>query len=326
MALRIGLHTGPQHCTYDELRSLWRQADNSGFYWISVWDHFYESPTRDGKGACFEAVSIMTALAAETRNVRVGCLVFCAGSRNPALLIKSAITIDHVSNGRLEFGLGFGPWEPEYRAFGYPYPPMKTRMDMVEEAAQISASMFKNEKTHFEGEHFTVSDAYCFPRPVQTPPRLWIAGVGEKRILKMVAKYADGWNVTYVSPEIFQAKSGVLDRWCEVEGRDPAPIRRSVNLGFYMGVDEPSAHRKREEFESFWRFGESGAFERADRDFDEEFTQLRGGMLLGTKNEVIDRMGEYVEAGVTDLNISMRAPFDLDAFQVFVEEVMPAFA
>ncbi len=326
MVLRIGLHTGPQHCTYDELSSLWRRADDSGFYWISVWDHFYESPTRDGKGACFEAVSIMTALAAETRNVRVGCLVFCAGSRNPALLVKSAITIDHVSNGRLEFGLGFGPWEPEYRAFGYTYPPMKTRMDMVEEAAQISASMFRHEKTDFEGEHFTVRNAYCFPRPVQTPPRLWIAGVGEKRILRMVAKYADGWNVTYVSPEIFQAKSRVLDRWCEVEGRDPASIRRSVNLGFYMGVDELSANRKREEFESFWRFGESGAFERAARDFDEEFTQLRGGMLLGTKNEVIDRMGEYVEAGVTDLNISMRAPFDLEAFQVFVEEVMPAFA
>ena len=128
---------------------------------------------------------------------------------------------------------------------------MKVRMDMVEEAAQISASMFRHEKTYFEGEHFTVGGAYCFPRPVQTPPRLWIAGVGEKRILRMVAKYADGWNVTYVSPEIFQAKSRVLDRWCEVEGRDPAPIRRGVKLGLYMGVDELSANRKREEFEPF---------------------------------------------------------------------------
>ena len=326
MALKIGLHAGPQHCTYEELRNLWRIADSSGFYWVSVWDHFYESPTIDGRGDCFEAVSIMSALAAETNNVRVGCLVFCVGTRNPALLAKSAVTIDHISNGRLELGIGFGPWESEYTAYGYTYPPMKTRMDLIEEAAQIISSMLRNEETTFEGEHFQVDKAYCFPRPVQNPPRLWIAGVGEKRILRMVAKYAGGWNVTYVSPQVYKHKSQVLDRWCETEGRDPAEIQRSIDVGFYMGADEASARRKRQEFEDVWKLGEAGHYERAGADASEEFAQLTGGMLTGTASEVIDQIGAYVDAGVQHLNISMRAPFDLEAFQAFREEVMPAFS
>ena len=170
MALKIGIHAGPQDCTYQDLKRLWHFADSSGFYWVSVWDHFYETPVIDGRNPCFEAVSIMTALAAETENVRVGCLVFGMGNRNPGLLAKAAVTIDHVSNGRLELGIGYGPWEPEYRAYGLEFPPMKTQMDILEEGTQIIRSMLHNETTTFEGKHFQVRDAHVFPRPVQNPP------------------------------------------------------------------------------------------------------------------------------------------------------------
>ena len=149
----------------------------------------------------------MTALAAETENVRVGCLVFGMGNRNPGLLAKAAVTIDHVSNGRLELGIGYGPWEPEYRAYGLEFPPMKTQMDILEEGTQIIRSMLHNETTTFEGKHFQVRDAHVFPRPVQNPPRLWIAGIGEKRILPMTARYADGWNATYIPTEAFKSKN-----------------------------------------------------------------------------------------------------------------------
>ena len=182
MSLNIGIHAGPQDCSYEDLKRLWHFADSSGFYWVSVWDHFYETPVIDGRNPCFEAVSIMTALAAETENVRVGCLVFGMGNRIPGLLAKAAVTIDHVSNGRLELGIGYGPWEPEYRAYGLEFPPMKTQMDILEEGTQIIRSMLHNETTSFEGKHFQVRDAHVFPRPVQNPPRLWIAGIGEKRI------------------------------------------------------------------------------------------------------------------------------------------------
>ena len=170
--------------------------------------------------------------------------------------------------------------------------------------------MLHNESTTFHGKHYSVDNAYLFPRPIQTPPRLWIGGLGEKRTLRITAKYADGWNAAYVPPEMFAAKSQVLDHWCETEGRDPASISRSVNLGFYMGVNETDARKKHDDVESAW--GGDPAYK-------------PGGMLFGTADQVRDRIGEYVDIGVTDLNIAFRAPFDFDAVQCFIEEVMPAF-
>ena len=171
MTLKIGIHAGPQDCTYQDLRRLWHFADTSGFYWVSVWDHFYETPVIDGRNPCFEAVSIMTALAAETETYGSAAwfLGWATGTR--ACWRKAAVTIDHVSNGRLELGIGYGPWEPEYRAYGLEFPPMKTQMDILEEGTQIIRSMLHNETTTFEGKHFQVRDAHVFPRPVQSPHR-----------------------------------------------------------------------------------------------------------------------------------------------------------
>ena len=235
MTVKIGMHTGPQNCTYQDLRRLWHIADSSGFYWISIWDHFYDNPSPDGSGPCFEAVSTMMALAAETRNVRVGSLVFCMGFRHPAVLAKAAVTIDHVSNGRLELGLGGGWFEMEYNAFGIPFPPVKNRLDMLDEGVQVIRSMLTQEKTTFAGQHFQLTDAYCSPRPVQQPPRIWIGGGGERRTLRLAARYAGGWNVPYITADRYRHKIEVLDRWCETEGRDPATIARSVNLHFALG-------------------------------------------------------------------------------------------
>lgn len=325
MALKIGIHAGPQDCSYEDLKRLWHMADSSGFYWVSVWDHFYETPVIDGKGDCFEAVSIMTALAAETENVRVGCLVFGMGNRNPGLLVKSAVTIDHVSRGRLELGIGYGPWEPEYRAFGLEFPPMKTQMDILEEGTQIIRSMLDNETTTFEGDYFQVREAHVFPRPVQESPRLWIAGVGEKRILPMVARYADAWNATYIPDAAFESKNRLLDRLCEAEGRDPSDVWRSANVGFYMGADQKAAERKRREFEEKWGRGEAGPddpkFDK-NRDYLAEFEQ---GMILGTAKDAVERLGSLEELGADQVNVSVRAPFDWEGLQAFLEEVLPAF-
>ena len=309
MSLKIGVHTGPQNTSYQDLSKLWRLTDSSGFHWISIWDHFYDNPSPDGKGDCFEAVSALTALAAETKNVRVGALVFGIPYRNPAVLAKSAVTIDHISNGRLELGIGGGWYEKEFEAYGIPFLPVKLRLDALEEGAQIIKSMLTQEETTFHGQHFTVEKAYCFPRPVQRPPRLWIGGLGEKRTLRIAARYADGWNAAYISPELFKAKSRVLDQWCEAENRDPSQIERSVNVGFYLGIDEASAQRLRSQTEETWK----------------DDPQRLGGMLFGTHNEVIDRIGQYTDAGAQGLNIAIRAPFDFDTFQCFIDDVMSAF-
>ena len=120
--MKFGIHSGPQNCTWEELRRLWRIADSSGFHWVSIWDHFYDDPSMDGSGSCFEAVSTLAVLALETAKVRVGALAFCVGYRHPAVLAKAAASIDHFSNGRFELGLGAGWLEREYGAFGIALP------------------------------------------------------------------------------------------------------------------------------------------------------------------------------------------------------------
>ena len=307
MALKIGMHSGQQDSSYEELARLWRLADNSGFYWISVWDHHFESPPIDGTHPSFETVSIMTALATVTTTVRVGCLVFSPGYRNPGLLAKAITTIDHVSSGRAEIGLGAGWHEPEYRAFGFDYPRPGIREDMLEETAQIVRSMLRQEKTTFEGKHFQMKDAFNVPQPIQKEMRVWIGGGGETRTIPAAARYADGCNLAYVAPEVYTHKIGVLEAACDKIGRDPAEISRAVNVGFYMGVDEASAKRKRENLP--WPADDPRI----------------GGQLSGTPEQTVERIAQYAEAGAEQLNIAMRAPFDWDALQAFIEQVMPAF-
>ena len=310
MWLKFGIHSGPQNCTYEELRRLWQIADEYGFHLVSIWDHFYDDPSVDGCGSCFEAISTITALSLETRNVRVGALALSMGYRHPAVLAKAAVTIDHLSNGRFELGLGAGWLEREYRAFGIPYPAASVRLEMLEEGVEIIRSMLLNRVTSFEGRHFQVENAFCEPKPLQDHLRIWICGGGERRTLRIAARYGDGWNIPYVTPEEYRHKYEVLDRWCEREGRDPAGIARSVNVGFQLGVTEADARRKRE------RFRES---------YGARAIQQEDGMLFGTPIEVVERVGEYVDAGAGGVNIVMRAPFDWEALQAFIERVMPAF-
>ena len=229
--MKFGIHTGPQLCTIDQLRELWRFADTNGFEWVSIWDHFYPAQFSGHDGPCLEAVATHTALACETRNVRVGCLVYCVPYRHPAVLAKSLVTIDHVSGGRMECGLGAGWHQQEFEAHGIPFLPIGERLDQLEEAAQIVRGLFDDERTTFAGRHFRLEGAFASPKPLQKRPRLWIGGGGEKRLLRLVARHADGWNIPFVAPDAFAHKNQVLTGWCEREQREPGSILRTVNLG-----------------------------------------------------------------------------------------------
>lgn len=280
----FGVHTGLQNTTMDELRALWRRIEDLGFDWISIWDHFYAA---DLKGFhCHEAVAAHAALACSTERVRVGALVYCAGYRHPAVLANAIATIDHLSGGRADVGIGAGWAQPEYRAYGIPFPSDGKRLDLLDEYATVLRSLLRNEATDHEGEHFTLADARLEPRPVQDALPIWVGGGGEKRTLRIVATHADGWNVPFVSPEEFAAKRAVLHRHCEDVGRDPAEIRCAVNVG--LAWDEESLRAQ---------FGLI-----ADR--------VRPGVLGGSDEEVLDRIGAYVEAGADQVNIAMRAPWD----------------
>ncbi|HET9014437.1 MAG TPA: LLM class flavin-dependent oxidoreductase [Thermomicrobiaceae bacterium] len=306
--MRFGVHIGQQNCTIDDLRRLWTWADRGGLYWFSVWDHFYCKT--DDSAPHFEAIPLMAAAAVETRDIRIGCLVFCAAYRNPGLLVKSMVTIDHLSGGRATVGLGAGWHEPEYRAYGYHFGPPRERLDLLEENAAAVRQLLDRETTSLDGRYVQLANAYSNPKPVGPMP-LCIGGGGEKRTLRIAARYADSWNAAYIGPEDFRHKSAVLDHWCETEGRDPASIERSVNLYFYMGADEAAVPattaRMREQL-----LGEADT--------------RRAGALTGSPREAVDRIGAYRDAGVEWLNVAIRPPIDWEALQAFLEEVAPTFA
>jgi F420-dependent oxidoreductase-like protein len=292
--VELGVHTGQQDISLEELRRLWRHCDESGFDWISVWDHLYEAPNRDNAGPTYEALTLMAAMAYETKRARLGCLVFCMNYRNPALLAKSLTTIDHLSGGRVTVGLGAGWHVQEYAAYGYDFPPVKERLDRLSEGVRIIRGMLTQEHYSFEGKYYKVANVANNPRPVQARMPIIIGGGGEQRTLQIAARRADGWNVPYIGSDVFAHKSKVLDQWCEKLGRDPATIERSVNLHFLMSSKDKSR-------------------------------QPIPGAVAGTPQQAIDTIGEYVKAGAARVNIAFRPPVDWDALQQYITEVMPAF-
>jgi F420-dependent oxidoreductase-like protein len=306
MRIKLGIHAGPQDLSMAELHRLWKRADEAGFYWISVWDHFYANPLEDRNNPCFEAVASMASLASLTSRVRVGCLMFCTLFRNPGLLAKAAVTIDHISGGRCELGLGAGWFEEEFREFGYGFPPLKERLEQMDEAVRVIKSLFEEPVTHFKGKYYDLQGTVCSPKPVNGSMPIWIGGRGLNSAPRLAAKYADGFNTPYVSPDDFKLRSERLEAACDRIGRDPAGITRSVNLHFHMGADEAGARAARERLQKF----------------DEA---RRQGAVTGTAQEVIDRIGAYLEAGANGLNIAFRPPIDWDAFEAYIEQVLPVF-
>lgn len=302
--MTFGVHIGHLGGPLAEMRKLWRFADARGFDWFSVADHFQESPPRGGDIDCFESISTLSALALDTRHVRVACLVFCISYRHPGVLAKAMTSIDHLSGGRVECAIGAGWHEPEHRAFGIPFLPIGVRMDQLEECAQILRMLFDQEAADFTGQHYRLVNARCYPKPLQKRVRIWIGGAGERRTLRAVARYADGWNAAYLDPQAWRAKSQVLDEWCRRESREPRSILRSANVGFYMGVDEPGIRRQEEKFRAHWgsERGESKGF------------------LRGSPPQVAEMLAAYCEAGVERLNIAVReGPYDWEALEAFAE-------
>ncbi|MDQ2951011.1 MAG: TIGR03560 family F420-dependent LLM class oxidoreductase [Chloroflexota bacterium] len=307
--MKFGIQVGHLGGPLDELRRLWRFADEQGFEWFSVSDHFQETPGHGGTGPCLDSIAMLTAAAVETQRVRVGCLVFSVSYRMPIVLAKAMTTIDLLSGGRVTCGLGAGWHEPEYRAYGIPFPSAGVREDQLEEYTQLLRLLFDEPFADFAGRHYTLEHAPNFPKPVQRRLPIWIGGGGEKRTLRTAARYADGWNVPYLSPAEWAAKNAVLDRWCEDLGRDPTAIARSVNVGFYLGVDAAGAARAQARFAQEW-----GA------------NDARTGFLRGEVRRAGDAVAAYRDAGAEQLNIALRAgPYDWDALAAFARDVMPAF-
>jgi F420-dependent oxidoreductase-like protein len=229
--MRFGLKLS-QTAPIAEYRAVWRIADDEGF--DSVWnmDHFAALGS-DPTGDIYEAWTLLAAMAEATSRVRIGCMVTGNTYRHPGVLAKTAVTVDHLSAGRLEFGLGAAWAENEHAMLGLEFGTIGERMDRLEEALQIIRSLWTEPRTTFDGRQYQVIDAIAEPKPVQQPyPPIWIGGSGRKRTLRLAAQYADVWNASGGSPEEIAELSAVLDQHCADVDRDPAEIRRTVQVRF----------------------------------------------------------------------------------------------
>lgn len=308
MPIQLGAHIGVQNSSMADLRALWRRLDAAGLDWLSVWDHLYEVPPAGGTQPHFESLTTLGALCADTSNARIGVLVFYVGYRNPAYLAKAATTLDHISGGRFELGLGGGWAKAEAEAYGYGFPSLGTRMDMVEDALPLVRSMLSQERTSYQGDFFATEDAANIPQPLRPVP-IWVGGTGERRTPRMAAHYADGWNVPYVSPEQYRHLNGRVDAACEAAGRDPATLERSVNLGFYLATDEDRLAAIETELRA------------ATQDMPVDFLE---GVLLATPERAVERLLEYLEAGAQGINVALRPPVDDEALAAYLDVVVPA--
>jgi len=306
VTVQFGVHIGPQNASLAELRQLWTWLDCAGVDWISVWDHLYEAPSAGGTQPHFEAVATLGAIAADTERARLGCLVFCALYRNVGLLAKSAVTIDHLSGGRFELGIGSGWHEEEARAFGLPFPAQRERHEVLDSSVRALRSLFSGQRATATGPGVSLADASCLPGPAGRLP-IWIGGTGRRKTLRLAGAVADGWNAPYVGAATFRELNGVLDDWCSAAGRSPSDIERSVNLMYNLGSDDPATV--------------AASLEKQWGDLAEA---VRQGSLIGRPGDVMDQVAPYVEAGAQLMNVVIRPPWDQELLSTYVTEVVPA--
>lgn len=281
--MRFGICTD-QNLPFDTLVERWQLFERLGF--DSVWDCDHFNQTSNETGPYFEGWTLLAALAARTECIRVGVLVSCNTFRHPGLLAHSAMTVDHVSNGRLELGIGAGYTEGEHGRFGIELPAPGDRRRRFREAVQIIDSLLRNETTTFEGRYYRLSGAYVRPRPVQRPRPPFTFGAHGPMMLKVCAEFADTWN-SFGTVEEMAERNRILDDHCADIGRDPKALRRS-----YYGWSSQMAVQG---MPDFW--SSVGAFE-----------------------EVV---GRYREVGITEFLLDQPQPEQLDVMERVVTDVLP---
>ncbi len=229
--MKFDVKTRPEHITWTAMRDIWLAADDIEIFNAAWnWDHFYPL-TGDFDGPNLEAWTTLAALAEATTRIRIGVQVTGMIYRHPAVLANMAATVDIISEGRLELGIGAGWNEMETTAYGIELPPLKKRFDQFDEGTQILIGLLRDDHTDFAGEHFTITNARNEPKPVQRPhPPIVIGGSGPKRTLLATAKWAQQWNAITPSPEAWLASKAILLEHCAAVGRDPAEIECSVNV------------------------------------------------------------------------------------------------
>jgi F420-dependent oxidoreductase-like protein len=284
-----------------------RRAEELGYDSVWVYDHLHNVP-RPAHEAVFECWTMLAAISQLTSRVRLGQMVGCNSYRNPALLAKITSTLDVVSGGRLDWGIGAGWYANEYHGYGFEFPPPKQRIGMLKECVQIVRSMWTQPETTFEGEHYQLVRANCDPKPVQQPhPPIWIGGGGEQLTLRVVARYADCSNFGG-KPEEWAHKREVLKHHCKAVGRDEETIRKTWAPEVFVRSTEAEVR----EFSPQRLWGEG-------------YDSWAAGNLVGTPEQVSEKIQTYLDLGCAGFIPWCSDYPDTETLTLFAEQVIPSF-
>ena len=297
-----------------------RLAEAGPYESIWVYDHFHTVPAPTAE-ATHEAWTLMAGLAAATSRVRLGQMCSCMGYRNPMYLAKVAATVDMISGGRTEMGIGGGWYEHEWRAYGYGFPGAGARLAMLDEGVQIMRQAWADGVVTFSGEHYQLDGAICQPKPLQAGGiPLWIAGGGERKTLRTAAQYAAYTNFDGTL-DGFTHKSQVLADHCKDLGRDFGEIVRSANYNVIIGRDQAEVDARLASIVERYRpLLAPEVLAGAEQ-------LLRNGPLVGTPEQIVERLTALEKAGMTyAIAYFQEAAYDASGVDLFTSQVIPALA
>ncbi len=328
--MRFGLALPQYDFSLPELRQIdwpfvrdWaQQAEDLGFDSVWLSDHLFVDLSKyggpDSPQGAMECLSTLAALCATTRRVRLGSLVICNDLRSPSLLAKMVATLDVLSGGRIEVGIGAGWYEPEFAAIGIPFERPGVRVERLAEAVQVVVGMLSEEAFSFRGAHYRVEQAWNLPRPVQSPrPAVWVGGKGD-RVVAVAARHADGFNASWEwTPEDYRARMELLDRESVRAGRNPGELRRSVGLYALPGNDPTEVTGRWERYLAANPWAQPPP----------RLEDWRSDKLCGTPEEIVARIRAFEAAGAEEVILCFGLlPFqvaDASAVEFFAREVFP---
>jgi F420-dependent oxidoreductase-like protein len=309
---------GQEDVSWDEWTALARACEDAGLEALFRSDHYLSVIGRRER-ASLDAWATLAGLAVRTRRIRLGTLVSPVTFRHPSVLAKTAATVDHISGGRVEVGLGAGWNEGEHAAYGFRFPSLRERMDMLEEQLEIVHRQWTEETVTFEGRHYRLEESPALPKPLQKPhPPLIVGGGAGPRSVALAARFADEYNTLLATADDCRRRRQILGEACERVGRDPATLPLSLMATTIVGVDQAEVLARTRAVLRVW-----GA---DDQDPEEALAERSARWLAGTPAEVADRLGVLENAGVERVYLQHLAHADVEMVDLIGAQVLPAVA
>ncbi len=288
------------------------KAEKLGYDAGYVYDHFIPYYGNNSNGPFFEAYTLLSAIASATSKLRIGQVVTCNSYRHPSLLAKVTSTLDAISNGRLEFGIGAGWFEEEYISYGYKFENAASRIEQLDESLTIIKKMWKNEKSSFKGKHYSIKNAICNPKPMQHPhPPIMVGGAGSK-LMEVVARHATRYNHPFGSPKTLEEKINLLKIKCKTIKRDHTEIENSVLLRVLVGKDRDDVKKI------------ISGLKRKNESITDFILRSSDSIALGTADEVADYLERYQQIGISYFIVNfVGLSRSLDMLETFSRKVIP---